>query len=75
MGQDPSKIVNIRYMNWKGDIGTRRIEPLQTWFGSTEWHPEPQWFLKAFDHDKQEWRDFAMRDILKFDISTSESKV
>jgi hypothetical protein len=33
------------------------------WFGATEWHPKPQWFLHAVDVEKGEARDFAMADI------------
>jgi hypothetical protein len=36
---------------------------MNIWFGSTEWHPEPQWFLGAFDLDNGKWRDFAMKDM------------
>jgi hypothetical protein len=32
-------------------------------WGATEWHPEPQWMLQAFDLEKREHRLFAMRDI------------
>ena len=29
-------------------------------FGSTQWHPEPQWLLQAWDVDKDAERDFAL---------------
>ena len=32
-------------------------------FSSTEWHKEEQWLLKALDLDKNEDRDFAIKDI------------
>lgn len=63
MGQNPLAITLVNYRNHRGEVSTRRIEPLQMWFGSTQWHPNRQWLLKAFDHDKQEWRDFAMTQI------------
>jgi hypothetical protein len=37
--------------------------PLAPWYGSTEWHPEPQWLLKARDVAKGAERDFAIKDI------------
>lgn len=64
MGKDPKKLVRIQYRNHRGEVNWRTIEPLELWYGDTEWHPDPQWLLKAFDHDKKEWRDFAVKDIL-----------
>lgn len=51
------------YRNWRGEVSQRRVRPLGIRFGSTEWHPEPQWLLRAVDLDKDEEREFAMRDI------------
>lgn len=51
------------YRNWRGEVATRTVTPQSLWFGSTEWHPEPQWFLKAIDRGKGAPRDFALRDI------------
>ncbi len=47
----------------------RTIEPIKIWFGSTQWHPQEQWFLKAMDLDKNFERDFALLDISNFDKS------
>lgn len=67
----PSSIpVSIFYRNWRGVTAVRQVIP-QTkegygshlWFGATEWHPTPQWFLHAVDVEKGEARDFAMADI------------
>lgn len=54
--------ITITYTNWRGDTEVRRIIPRRIWWGSTEWHPEPQWLLTAFDVDKQAERDFALKD-------------
>jgi len=43
-------------------VSTRTITPIKPWYGSTEWHPEPQWLLTAFDHEKHANRDFALKD-------------
>lgn len=51
------------YTNWRGEHALRKVLPLRIWFGSTEWHPEPQWFLRALDIDKCEERDFAFSAI------------
>ena len=57
------KWVGFRYKNWKGEIGLRRVYPLKIWWGKTDWHPMEQWFLEAFDIDKQDTRSFALKDI------------
>ena len=56
----------FEYVNWKGEKGIRRVIPIKLWWGSTQWHPEPQWLLKAKDLDKNEERDFAVKDITRF---------
>jgi hypothetical protein len=55
----PSSAVKCTYTNYRGETATRRISPISVRFGSTEWHPEEQWLLLAFDHDKQAEREFA----------------
>lgn len=52
-------LVRFEYVNHDGKAGTRLVRPIRTWFGSTAWHPEPQWLLEAFDLDKRQTRDFA----------------
>lgn len=54
------------YKNWKGETRERSVQPIKIWFGKTEFHPEEQWFLKAKDLEKNEERDFALKDIIKF---------
>ena len=61
-------VVEILYCNWRGETATRRIRPRAAWFGSTRWHPEPQWFIYAVDldrsgDDEEITRDFAVCDI------------
>lgn len=51
------------YTNYAGKYGIRTVEPIRIYFGATEWHPEPQWFLEAFDIEKQAVRDFAFSGI------------
>ena len=51
------------YRNHRGVSGVRRMQPIGVRFGSTEWHPEPQWLLRAFDLDKDSEREFAMSEI------------
>ena len=39
------QIVQILYTNYRGETAIRTIFPLEIWYGSTDWHPEPQWLL------------------------------
>ena len=57
--------VSLTYTNYRGETSVRRITPLGLRFASTEWHPEPQWLLIAYDHDKGENRNFALKDFGK----------
>jgi predicted DNA-binding transcriptional regulator YafY len=55
--------VRFTYTNWRGETSERIAEPTDIWYGSSEWHPEPQWFLSACDLEKDAMRDFAIRDM------------
>lgn len=55
--------LSFRYLNYRGEVSVRTVRPLNIYFGSTEWHPEPQWLLAATDIEKGERRDFAIKDI------------
>ena len=59
-----TKPLVFQYLNWRGEFATRRVHPKRVWYGSTEWHPEPQWFLEATDLEKGEVRDFAFNDMI-----------
>lgn len=59
----PEHLVEIDYVNWRGERALRRIVPLELWFGSSEYHPDEQWLLKAWDEDKNAERDFALSGI------------
>lgn len=58
-----NRTVNIVYTNYKGETALRKIVPERIWFGKTDWHPEEQWLLDAFDEQKGASRSFAVRDI------------
>jgi len=56
-------IWRFTYTNYKGETGPREVFARQIWFGTTIWHNEPQWFLLAYDLNKKDTREFAMRDM------------
>ncbi|MEK6792762.1 MAG: WYL domain-containing protein [Nanoarchaeota archaeon] len=66
---EKSKEVKILYTNWRGETAVRRIIPKEVVFVATEWHPEEQWCLVAFDLDKQADRSFACKDIKAWFLS------
>lgn len=53
----------VVYTNWKGRKGNRLIIPHRVWYGTTEYHTEPQMLLDAFDMEKKEERTFALKDM------------
>lgn len=55
------------YRNWRGEVATRHLVPIQFWHGATEWHPVPGLMLKAMDVEKQVERDFCVAD---FNLAT-----
>lgn len=54
--------ITLTYTNYRGETSERTITPQWIWYGSTEFHPETQWLIRAFDHGKQAVRDFAFKD-------------
>ena len=57
------KELTFQYKNWRGDVATRKVVPDNIWFGESEWHDGPQWFMRATDVEKGEIRDFALLDM------------
>lgn len=58
-----SHVLRFTYVNYRGETSRRRVKPTSIWFGSTQWHKEEQWLMRATDLEKDEVRDFAMRDM------------
>lgn len=67
-----SAAIEFEYTNWVGRKSLRQAIPISVRFGTSEWHPEPQWLMLAHDLDKCENREFAMAD-MTFDEDKSES--
>lgn len=57
------KPVWIDYTNHRGERRWRHIEPRKIYWGRTEWHPNDQHLLHAWDLDKMCDRDYAMAGI------------
>lgn len=54
--------LQFQYRNYRGENSERRVIPNKIWFGTTEYHTEPQWLMTAYDIDKRDVRDFALLD-------------
>ncbi len=52
INMEKDKEVKILYTNYRGETAVRTIIPQEIVFTSTEFHPEEQWILVAFDVDK-----------------------
>lgn len=55
--------VCFEYTNYRGVTATRRVIPITILFGSSQYHPHPQWLLRAMCMERGAVRDFALRDI------------
>lgn len=55
--------VEIDYTNWRGERSVRRVVPERIQWTANKWHRELQWLLRAWDEEKRDFRDFAMKDI------------
>lgn len=61
------------YRNHRGEVAQRRVWPNSLYYGSSGWHPEPQWFLHAVDLDRDAVRVFAFRDIIALPETPDEA--
>lgn len=59
-------VMEFIYTNWKGQTTNRRIQNPTLWYGESKYHKGAQWFFHAFDLEKDDFRDFAVADILTF---------
>lgn len=51
------------YVNYRGEKSRRTVTPISHRWGESKWHPGDQWLMMALDHDKNEPREFAMKDM------------
>lgn len=58
--------LKFTYKNWKGEVSERRIDThsVKIYYGEVEWHQGEQWLMEAYDVAKQDFRTFAIRDII-----------
>ena len=58
--------VAMLYTNYRGVREQRVVLPLSIFFGTSEYHSEPQWLMQAYDFNREALRSFAMNSIHTF---------
>lgn len=62
---DMTRAVSFIYKNWRGEIATRTVVPIDMTYEDNPHHNGPQWFLNAYDPERDgARRSFAIEDIL-----------
>lgn len=56
--------IKVFYTNYRGEKAERKIIPLRTYYGENEYHKEKQWILVVWDLDKNDYREYAFKDIV-----------
>jgi len=59
--------VTFTYTNYRGEVSTRLVSPLEWYFGKTEFYPDPQWLMRGHDLNKKAERTFAVKNIKDWD--------
>lgn len=65
----------IDYTNHRGERRIRQIVPLGAYFGTSPWHPNPQWLVEARDVEKNEIRIFAKMDAHRWNFRPEPSEL
>ena len=52
--------IEFEYVNHKGECETRRVAVHSFAWGDTEYHPQPQMFVRGYCLDRMDYRTFAM---------------
>lgn len=64
-GVEPTErtaMILVSYKNWRGAKRERHVKPIAVVYGSTKWHKEPQWLLRAVDPEDGTKKSFALKD-------------
>jgi predicted DNA-binding transcriptional regulator YafY len=62
------QILRFRYRNWRGEVADRAVIPIRTSVGVSVYHNDgnPCWIMTAYDTEKDQIRDFALKDIIQY---------
>lgn len=67
--KEQQRVVTFTYKNYRGEVSQRMVILVEGGlrFGTSEFHTEPQWLLKAYCCDRKDFREFALCDIQGID--------
>lgn len=51
------------YVNWQDVVEERSVRPIKLWYGYSEYHTGPQWFMRAMCLERNAIRDFTLAGI------------
>lgn len=66
--------LSFDYINHRGEFSRRLARYISHRYGSSQWHPNPQWLMMALDLDKNEPREFAMMDMTNVEQPDQEAE-
>ncbi|MCG8150641.1 hypothetical protein GUY44_09130 [Pimelobacter simplex] len=62
--------LTILFTDSTGVNRERSVIPQRVWFGCTEWYPQEQWLLDAYDTERHVVRSFSLAAIHGFEGHT-----
>ncbi len=65
-GSNHSPVLKFLYTNHRGELATRSVVNPVFFYGATEYYPDVQWLVSAFDLEKDAQRTFALNNIQAF---------
>jgi hypothetical protein len=66
MSNNLQQNVIVSYTNFRGETDNRLIKPLKIWFGTNDFHSQPQWLIDVIDLERNVERTFALNSIHKW---------
>lgn len=54
------KLIRFTYTNHRGETARRTVRPLKILFGVSDYHDGEHWFLRGWDLDRDDARNFLL---------------
>lgn len=61
--EEGTPFLTFRYKNHRGEVSERKVFPIATYFGSTDFYKDA-WLLLAWDFGKEAVREFSILEML-----------
>lgn len=65
----PNQCIKFTYTNWEGKTAERSCLVQEVLFGTTDFHPTPQFLLKGLDIEKGAERIYSMADMTNLTVA------